>query len=359
MRAASAALFFCATADPAGRVEEEPDAVAERFERCEPCGRRETQRGFGAYREISAVSLLSPTDFNSIVKSVVRTIWPTLLRAMGVANPPSHAHFEDVTLTQIAEHRADQVLVYDPPDVPSRGAHYFEYAVAPPDRETLLGWIYKRCCLEKQLGCPVVLVAVYLWQGRRRTFPDRMFTEVLGATDDMGFTKLEIWKLRDRILSGELRELAPFLVLCGEDPPEQSLVSARELIIQGDLPAATKSLLIGATAAVALRRLPLELVMSVLSREVSMLKEIPLIQEWLREREEIGVAKGRDQGRLEAARMILIEVAEPRLGVPSPQIASRIAECADLQRLIRVTAEISQFETWDEIFPENGEPPSG
>ena len=321
------------------------------------------------------MSLLSPTDFNSIVKSVVRTIWPTLLRAMGVANPPSHAHFEDVTLTQIAEHRADQVLVYDPPDVPSRGAHYFEYAVAPPDRETLLGWIYKRCCLEKQLGCPVVLVAVYLWQGRRRTFPDRMFTEVLGATDDMGFTKLEIWKLRDRILSGELRELAPFLVLCEEDPPEQSLVSARELIIQGDLPATTKSLLIGATAAVALRRLTLELVMSVLSREVSMLKEIPLIQEWLREREEIGVAKGldqgiaigldkgivlgRDEGRLEAARMILIEVAEPRLGAPSPQIASRIAECADLQRLIRVTAEISQFETWDEIFPENGEPPSG
>ena len=98
-----------------------------------------------------------------------------------------------------------------------------------------------------------------------------------------------------------------------------------------------------------------------------MLKEIPLIQEWLREREEIGVAKGLDQGiaigldkgRLEAARMILIEVAEPRLGVPSPQIASRIAECADLQRLIRVTTEISQFETWDEVFPENGEPPSG
>ena len=106
-----------------------------------------------------------------------------------------------------------------------------------------------------------------------------------------------------------------------------------------------------------------------------MLRDLPLIQEWLREREEIGVAKGldqgiaiglnkgivlgRDEGRLEAARMILIEVAEPRLGVPSPQIASRIAECTDLQRLVRVTTEISQFETWDEVFPENGEPSSG
>ncbi len=172
-------------------------------------------------------------------------------------------------------------------------------------------------------------------------------------------------------MSGELRELAPFLVLCEEDPPEQSLASARDLIIDADLPPETKSLLIGATAAVALRRLPLELVMRVLSREVSMLKEVPLIQEWLQERGEVGLAKGRDEGlaigrdeglaigRLEAARMILIKVAEPRLGAPSPRVALLIEGCTDLERLIRVTAEISQFETWDEVFPVLQAPSTG
>lgn len=152
-------------------------------------------------------------------------------------------------------------------------------------------------------------------------------------------------------------------MLCEEDPPEQSLASARDLIIDADLPPETKSLLIGATAAVALMRLPPELVMRVLSREVSMLKEVPLIQEWLQEREEVGLAKGRDEGlakgRLEAARMILIKVAEPRLGAPSPRVALLIEGCTDLERLIRLTAEISQFETWDEVFPVLQAPSTG
>ena len=86
-----------------------------------------------------------------------------------------------------------------------------------------------------------------------------------------------------------------------------------------------------------------------------MLKEVPLTQEWLQEREEVGLAKG----RLEAARMILIKDAEPRLGDPSPRVALLIEGCTDLERLIRVTAEISQFETWDEVFPGLQAPSTG
>lgn len=94
-----------------------------------------------------------------------------------------------------------------------------------------------------------------------------------------------------------------------------------------------------------------------------MLKDLPLIQEWLRESEDSGFARGWEEGfargRLEAARMVIREIAELRLGAPPAHVATLISECMDLERLIRVACEIVKYESWDESIPEHRDLPSG
>ena len=126
-----------------------------------------------------------------------------------------------------------------------------------------------------------------------------------------------------------------------------------------------------------------------------MLRDLPLIQEWLRESEDSGFARGWEEGysrgweegysrgwkegysrgweegfargleesfahgRLEAARMIILKIAELRLGAPPAHVAALISECMDLERLIRVACEIVTYESWDESIPEHRDLPSG
>ncbi len=207
--------------------------------------------------------MLTQTDLNSILKTLGRVIWPTLLRAAGATVVPAEARFEDVTVTQIPEHRSDQVLIFDPPVHPETRGLTLEYTVNPPTRPILVKWSLKRFGLEDLLGHPIALLVVYLWRGDRQTFADRLRTEVTEFEEVFHFPTVKLWECRARIVSGELRELAPLLTLCEDEPTVATLETARALLLDPAIPAEKRPLLIGATMAVGLRDLSLELVQQV------------------------------------------------------------------------------------------------
>lgn len=114
-------------------------------------------------------------------------------------------------------------------------AWHLEYQIAP-DRRREAGWLLKNAALNAQLGMPVVLTVVYLTRGRRRRFPVIHTVSAGGLANRHTFHTLRLWEHAERIRSGELPELAPLLVLCEDNPDEDTLRTERKLILSSDVP---------------------------------------------------------------------------------------------------------------------------
>ena len=236
------------------------------------------------------------------------------------------------------------------PSTPKTRGLTLEYTVNPPTRQILVKWSLKRFGLEDLLGHPIALLVVYLWRGDRQTFADRLRTEVADFEEEFRFPTVKIWECRARILSGELRELAPLLVLCDDEPTVATLEAARALLLDPAMPAEKRPLLIGATMAVALRHHALELVQQIFQQEASMLRDIPLIQDWLAQENADGKIAGRAEGAAEQLRKVIRQLGEARFGKPTAAVRERLEDLTDLAELERLTDRLLQVETWSELL---------
>ncbi len=129
----------------------------------------------------------------------------------------------------IPERRADKVwLVADQ----GKGAVIHVEAMLEPKTSELPNFNTKAALLEETLNRPVVTVIIYLEKGKYETFPYVYETQAGSLKNTHIFARILLWEHKDRILSGEFKEFAPFLVLCEDEPNEAFLDQAVQLISQ-------------------------------------------------------------------------------------------------------------------------------
>src|SRR3954452_7830914 len=97
------------------------------------------------------------------LKVLTRHAAHALCRLADIAVAPDQIRFED-TAVNVAEHRADQVLLLGEEGDPARWRWHLEYQMEP-DTSVMDGWLVKNAVLTARLPLPVVLTVVYLTRG--------------------------------------------------------------------------------------------------------------------------------------------------------------------------------------------------
>lgn len=263
-----------------------------------------------------------PSIIDRSIKALARRAPATFLQLAGVAVKPEEIRVTDVEVN-LPEFRADQVFLVGAEDDPARWAAHLEYQLQP-DARKLRGWFLKNAALTAQLDMDVLLVALYLSRGRRRTFPASYVARAGGLRNEFLFEKIHLWEHADRIRRGELPELAPLLVLCEDKPSEQTLRREREIIIGASVPDRLRSDLLAVAFTVGTRYFARDLVEVLFRQELMMLKGASWIEEWIAEGEERGEAKGRTEGRTEGIRRTLLLLLRERFGELAPTVVNRV-----------------------------------
>jgi predicted transposase YdaD len=85
---------------------------------------------------------------------------------------------------------------------------------------------------------------------------------------------------------------------------------------------------------------------------VNGMKESTTYQAILREGREEGLGAGRDVGRLEEARAILLRLGTRRFGPPAEPVRAALEAITDTERLEALTVRVLDVESWDELLAE-------
>jgi predicted transposase YdaD len=276
-----------------------------------------------------------PAEIDRSLKALIRAVPPAFCRLAGAEVEPGRIRMVEASVN-LPEFRADQVLLIQD-DTP--WAIHVEYQLQP-DRRVLRGWFLKNAALSAQLDLPVLLTVVYLARGKRRTFHDAYVAEAGGMRNEFRFQTVRLWEQAARIRGGDLRELAPLLVLCEDNPEAETLEEELRLIRSLDVPVAVRSELVAVAFTVGARFFSRDFLFDLFRAEVPMLKEASIIQEWINEGKAEGRAEGRAEGKVEgkvegraegelaAARRFLLRQLRARFGELPPGVVARV-ESAD------------------------------
>lgn len=291
-----------------------------------------------------------PSAIDRSLKALVRRVPTAFLRLAGVEVAPEDVRAEDVTIN-LPEFRADQVLILRRDGSRRREAVHFEFQLRPK-AEVLPDWFFKNAALTRQLGLPVALLAIYLERSRYRTFPSAYRADAGRLSTGFTFDTLRLWEHKDRIRGGELAELAPLLVLCDNNPVEETLQEERRLILGLNVPRRTQSDLLAVAVTVGARFFAHEIVLQHFREELQMLKESSIVEQWVAEAEEAAsvkaLAQGRVEGRVEQAREILLQLLRARFGDLPTSVVDRVnRESADWCR--EVTLRLLTAKSLEEL----------
>jgi len=297
-----------------------------------------------------------PSDFQAIdasMKALLRTCPAALLQLAGVKASADTVRIEDANIN-VPEQRADHVFILPAQsDTESERAIYCEYQLTP-DRRILSTWFSKCGALTKQLDIPVVLLAVYLQQGDRKTFPDRYIAIVDGLRIEFVFPTLRLWEAADRIRSGEFAALAPLLVLCEDEPSRETVLEEIALIKSAALSEQVRTDLMAVALRVASSRLSWDILEPLFRKELEIMKEQGVIAEWLSEREREGEARGEARGEVKGEvrgeRNIIIRQGTRRFGPPSSDVLERLSAIDSLEFLEALSLRLLEVESWTELI---------
>lgn len=211
---------------------------------------------------------------------------------------------------QIPEHRSDKAWRIH--DGAKEGCLLLE-AIAQPDRRDFDEFLLKNAAFRKVLSMPVITALVYLQRGRYATFPDGFEDELAGLKNDFRFVRVLLWEHADRIRSGELKELAPFLPLFDAEPRPEVLEEVNaivETVADPKEQLELKSL----SAIIAARMFAEELIKQFLKLEFPMVRETTIFSEWLTLERNKGKLEGKLEGQLEGMHLMLQKQLEKRFG---------------------------------------------
>lgn len=165
-------------------------------------------------------------------------------------------------------------------------------AILQPARRDFRRLNLKNAAAQVFFDAPVITVLVYLKKGDHPTFPEEYEDELGGLQNSHRFSCVLLWEHADRIRSGELKELAPFLPLFEKDPaPEvlQEMNAIIETVANPEQRLELNSL----GAIVASRAFSDEIIKQYLTLEFPMIRETTIFSEWLDQAEHKDEIKGR------------------------------------------------------------------
>jgi len=266
------------------------------------------------------------------------------------------------SVINVAEHRSDKIFRFVENE--KQKIVSFEF-VTQPDKRDLFRFHAKNGLLSASYLLEVITVIVYLERGDYRTFPDEYVARIGSATTKTRFSRILLWEFKERIRSGEFKELAPLLVLFEEKPTEETLREEKALIKQVT-DAREQSDLLAIAIMVAFRRFKDDIVKQLFYEEYIMLKESTFVKEWLEESWEKGLAegikkgeiKGLNQGLREGQIRIILKQLKTILGRVDKELENRIIALtdSDVERLSEALLKmknVTDLEAWLRTREEN------
>jgi hypothetical protein len=235
----------------------------------------------------------------------------------------------------VPELRADKALVIE--DC-GKTCYLLCEAMIQPDRSELPTFALKALGMQYMLGKPVIVVIVYLEKGKYTAFPESFENRVGHLSNQFVLAKILLWEHEARILSGELKEFAPFLPLFYEQPDPGLMDVQQSLLAQISDPKLHADLI--ATAIVVdIRTWGTQLVLAKFAKEVNMLKETSVVQDWLTQSQQEGWQKGQQEGwqkgqqegQKEGKFSLLQIILAQKLGTISPDLSSKLHQLSSEQ----------------------------
>jgi predicted transposase YdaD len=292
---------------------------------------------------------ISSSLIDRSLKVLFRREPAALCRLVGAAADPDRIRLGDVTVN-IPEHRADHLFLLGDDDDPSRWALHLEYQLQP-DLRVLGSWHHKNAALNAQLDRPVILTVVYLTKGDRATFPDTLTLTGGGLTNTYSFHTVRLWEHEERIRDGDLPELAPLLVLCEDEPGEETLRRERSLILGLPVERGERAELLAIATMIGTRYFTREVLERLFREEMEMMKTVSFVEEWIQEGEARGEARG--------ARQVLLRLLRRQFGELPPPVLQQI-EQADLEECEAMAERVLDAKSLEDLgLPSNGASGSG
>lgn len=263
------------------------------------------------------------------------------------ANPDIKFEKVEDCAINIPEHRADKIFSFFEGD--KRKLISFEF-VTQPNRNDLMRFHIKNGLLTASYLVEVVTVIVYIERGRYRSFPDEYVAQIGDAINKIQFSRILLWDYKDRIKSGELRQLAPLLVLFEERPTTKTILTEKALIkrVTNERDQAD---LLALAMMVGFRKFKDSVIKELFYEEYNMLKESTFVKEWIQE--------GWEKGRIEGQIKIILKLLEQILGRVGADLKTKIHSLsdADIERLsedLLRMKNITDLEEWLRLRQENG-----
>jgi hypothetical protein len=258
----------------------------------------------------------------------------------------------------VAEHRSDKIFCYL--ENGKRKIVNLEFVIQP-DPNDLLRFHIKNGLLTASYLVEVVTVIVYLERGRYRTFPNEYVARIGQASTKTQFSRILLWEYKDRIRSGEFRELAPLLVLFEEKPTEATLLEEKALI-KSVADEQEQSNLLALAIMIAFRKFKEPIIKELFYKEYNMLKEASFVKEWIQESWEKGQQEGQSIGLREGLRKgqikIILKQLENILGRVDLELEKRIHSLSDsdiekLSEALLRMKNTTDLEEWLRLREEN------
>jgi hypothetical protein len=220
----------------------------------------------------------------------------------------------------IPELRADKAVI-----VEDQGKEYclIYEAMLQPDQSELPAFALKGLGNQYLSRRPTLVVIVYLEKGKYASFPDGFENRLGDLATQFACNKILLWEHKDRILSGELKELVPFLPLLYERP-DPGLIDVQKSLLGQTPDPKVRADLTATAILVDIRAFGAEIVLTKFSRkELKMLKDTSIVQEWLTESQR----EGKREGKLSLLEAILAQ----KLGALSPELMKKLQKLNDTQ----------------------------
>ena len=276
----------------------------------------------------------------------------------------------------VPELRADHLFRIEEEGVPPWELQV-EYQIEPDPRQ-VPGWIAKNAALNHQRKIPVVLLVIYLRKGDRTRFPESHVVEAGGLKNEHRFETVRLWEHRERIRTGDLRELAPLLVLCEDNPTESTLREERQIIQELPVTREAKEELHGLALMLGSGIFSAEVLRKVFIEEQNMLGTVDekkfleevfpeALAELKRRSEESGEKRGEKRGEVlgevsgqirEARRLALVILRVRFQDLPS-EISEQVegagtAWCEALVEFTVNASSLQEVKNWIAAHPDHG-----
>ena len=156
-----------------------------------------------------------------------------------------------------------------------------------------------------------------------------------------------LWEHEARILSGELKELAPFLALLQEQP-DPAIIDKQKELLEGVTDPKLQSALFAIAMVIPARSFGYKVVLEKFKKEVNMLKETSIVQEWLDESYKAGEMEAESKGEIKGKRALLQTFMQQKFGNISPEVLLKL-QLSGNEQLDRLAAIILNLNSLDEL----------